>query len=378
MQKKIFILTGEPSGDKLAAKAISKLKQINNNIEYLSVGGVHLKSNGIDSIFKLEEITYLGFTRVILNLFKIKKKINHTVEKILEFKPDILFSVDSPDFTLRVAKMVKKRNSDIKTIHYVAPQVWLWRKGRVKKLKNFIDHLLLLFDFEKKYFDKENINSTFVGHPLLDNQIKNKVDLGYLTNKNKKIISIFPGSRLSEINTLMPILLKFIALNQTKDNDFLYVFHATQEFKDLVNQFLSESALKNCEIASDENIKKNILFNSSFAIAKSGTVSLEICHAGVQSIIIYKMNFLNFFIIKMLIKVHYANIFNIISNSEIIPELLQSRCNPKTIYEFVDSYIKDPQLGEIQILKCNKILDKMKIDMSSTEKVANILNKSLN
>ena len=259
MQKKIFVLTGEPSGDKLAAKAISKLKQINNNIEYLSVGGIHLKSNGIDSIFKLEEITYLGFTRVILNLFKIKRKINYTVEKILEFNPDILFSVDSPDFTLRVAKIVKKRNSNIKTIHYVAPQVWLWREGRVKKIKNFIDHILLLFNFEKKYFDKENINSTFVGHPLLDNKIKNKVDLSYLTDKNKKIISIFPGSRLSEINTLMPILVKFIILAQSKYKDFLYVFHATQEFKDLVNRFLSESSLKNCEITSDENIKKKYI-----------------------------------------------------------------------------------------------------------------------
>ena len=110
MQKKIFVLTGEPSGDKLAAKAVLKLKQINNNIEYLSVGGTYLKSKGVNSIFKLEEITYLGFTRVILNLFKIKRKINYTVEKILEFNPDILFSVDSPDFTLRVAKIVKKRN----------------------------------------------------------------------------------------------------------------------------------------------------------------------------------------------------------------------------------------------------------------------------
>jgi len=99
---------------------------------------------------------------------------------------------------LRVAKIVKKRNSNIKTIHYVAPQVWLWREGRVKKIKNFIDHVLLLFNFEKKYFDKVNINSSFVGHPLLDNEIKNKVDLSHLTYKNKKIISIFPGSRLSE------------------------------------------------------------------------------------------------------------------------------------------------------------------------------------
>ena len=123
MSKKIFIVTGEPSGDRLASKVISKLKKNNNNIEFLSVGGTHLKSIGVNSIFDLKEITYLGFTRVILNIFKIKRKINQTVDKILEFNPDILFSVDSPDFTLRVAKLVKKKNSNIKTIHYVAPQV---------------------------------------------------------------------------------------------------------------------------------------------------------------------------------------------------------------------------------------------------------------
>jgi len=378
MRNKIFVLTGEPSGDKLAAKAVSKLKQTNDNIEYQSVGGTHLKSIGIDSIFKLEEITYLGFTKVIINLFQIKKKINYTAQKILEFNPDILFSVDSPDFTLRVVKLVKKRNPNIKTIHYVAPQVWLWRENRVKKIKNFIDHILLLFNFEKKYFEKENIISTFVGHPLLDKEPKNKVDLSYLINNDKKIISIFPGSRSSEINTLMPILVKFIRLAQSKNNDFLYVFHATQDFKDLVSQFLRDSNLKNCEIASDENIKENILSKSIFAIAKSGTISLEICNADVPSIIIYKMNFLNFFIIKLLIKVRYANIFNIISNSEVIPELLQSRCNPKTIYEVVDSFIKNPELRKKQILNCRKIVDEMKMDTSSSEKVANILKKNLN
>tara|TARA_B100001105_G_scaffold208985_1_gene173343 strand:- start:213 stop:1103 length:891 start_codon:yes stop_codon:yes gene_type:complete len=296
----------------------------------------------------------------------------------LEFNPDILFSVDSPDFTLRVAKLVKKKNANIKNIHYVAPQVWLWRESRVKKIKNFVDHILLLFKFEKKYFDRENIKSTFVGHPLLDVNTKNKVDLGYLLEKNKKIISIFPGSRLSEINTLMPILIKFINLSQSKHNNFLFVFHVTQEFKNLVNKFLLASGLKNYEITSDDNIKKNILSESFFAIAKSGTISIEICNAGIPSIIIYKMNFINFFIVKLLIKVRYANIFNIISNSEIIPELLQSKCNPKTIYDVLDSYMKNPELCKTQIFNCSKILDEMKIDTSSTEKIADILNNNLN
>jgi len=173
--KKIFVLTGEPSGDKLASTVISKLKQNNSDIEYSCVGGVHLNSLGVKSIYDLKEITYIGFTSVLLNLFKIKKKINETVDKIIEFKPDVLFSVDSPDFTLRVAEKVKKINPNIKTVHYVAPQVWVWREGRVKKFKKFLDHILLLFNFEKKYFDKENINNTLSDIHCLKKPIKQKL-----------------------------------------------------------------------------------------------------------------------------------------------------------------------------------------------------------
>ena len=143
MSRKIFILTGESSGDKLAAKVVFKLKSSNPEIDYLSVGGEHLESLGIKTIYNLSEVTYLGFTKVLLNIFKIRRKINETVDKIIEFNPDILFSVDSPDFTLRVAKKVKKIRPNIKTIHFVAPQIWVWRKNRIKKLKLFLDHILL-------------------------------------------------------------------------------------------------------------------------------------------------------------------------------------------------------------------------------------------
>ena len=131
--KKIFILTGEPSGDKLASKVIKELNKDNSEIEYLSVGGENLKALGIKTIYDLKDITYIGFTSVIKNIFKINRKINDTVKAIKDFKPDILFSVDSPDFTLRVAERLKKQEPKIKTIHYVAPQVWVWREGRVKK-----------------------------------------------------------------------------------------------------------------------------------------------------------------------------------------------------------------------------------------------------
>ena len=333
--KKIFILTGEPSGDKLASKVISKVQKNNPNIQYACVGGTHLNSLGIKSIFNLKEITYIGFTSVLLNIFKIKNKINKTVEEIVRFSPDILFSVDSPDFTLRVAEKVKKLNNDIKTIHYVAPQVWVWREGRVKKFKKFLDHILLLFDFEKKYFDKENIPNTFVGHPLLEEESKNKIDLTNIISNDKKIISLFSGSRSSEVNLLLPILIDFINMMNKKFNNFTFIFHTTEDNKNLISEKIHNINLKNVEVISEENIKKQILNKSIFAVSKSGTVSLEICNARVPSIIIYKMNFLNFLIVKMLVKIKFANIINIINNKEIIPELIQKECNAKEIYDSV-------------------------------------------
>jgi lipid-A-disaccharide synthase len=375
--KKIFILTGEPSGDKLASKVISKLQKNNPNIEYSCVGGTHLNSLGIKSIYDLKEITYIGFTSVLLNIFKIKNKINKTVEEIIKFNPDILFSVDSPDFTLRVAEKVKTINPNIKTIHYVAPQVWVWRKGRVKKFKKFLDHVLLLFDFEKKYFDKENIPNTFVGHPLLEHEIKNKVDLSNIISDDKKIISLFCGSRYSEVNLLLPILIDFINLMNTKFDNLTFVFHATNENKNLISKKINNVNLKNIEVISDENIKKQILNKSTFAVSKSGTVSLEICNAKVPSIIIYKMNFLNFLIVKLLVKIKFANIINIINNREIIPELIQKECNAKEIYNSVVYFLKNPELMEKQINECEETLTKIKSKTSSSDEASSVLTNFL-
>ena len=373
--KKIFILTGEPSGDKLASKVIGNLMKANPNIEYLSVGGENLKKLGIETIFDLKEITYLGFTRVFLNMFKINKRINETVNEIIKFNPDILLTVDSPDFTLRVSEKVKKKSKKIKTIHYVAPQVWVWRKGRVKKIKKFIDYMLLLFRFEKPYFEKEKINCEFVGHPLLEEQNLAKIDINQIISKNKALISIFAGSRISEINMLMPILIDFIKLMNAKYNDFTYIFHSTNENFSLVKSHTSKSEIKNYEIISDEKIKSHILRKSIFAVSKSGTVSLEICNAKIPSIIIYKMNFINFLIIKMLVTTKFANIINIAAKKEIIPELIQDKCNPKNIYNTVNEFLNNPVKIKNQILEIDNILSSFKTEKPSAELASTFINK---
>ena len=375
--KKIFILTGEASGDKLASEVIRELKKDYPEIEYLSVGGENLKTLGIKSIYDLKEVTYIGFTNVIRNIFKINKKINETVKAIKDFEPDILFTVDSPDFTLRVAERFKKINSKVKTIHYVAPQVWVWREGRVKKIKKFIDHILLLFNFEKPFFDKESMSNEFVGHPLLNESSETKIDINQIFEKNKALISVFPGSRISEIKILMPILLDFIKLMNKDYQDFIYIFHSTKQQYDLIQSYIKSQDINNCEIISDDKIKSHTLKKSVFAVAKSGTVSLEICKSKVPSVIIYKMNFLNYIIVRSLVKVKFANIINIAAGKEVIPELLQTKCNPENLLKIVSSFLNDPNKIKNQIEETQSIINVLKTDISPSKLASKALAKFL-
>jgi lipid-A-disaccharide synthase len=255
--------------------------------------------------------------------------------------------------------------------------VWVWREGRVKKMKNFIDHVLLLFSFEKPYFDKEKMSCEFVGHPLLEYKNDDKIDINQFVGKNKALISIFPGSRISEINVLMPILLSFIKLMSGKYEDITFIFHSTIEQSKLIYSYIKNSGLTQCEVISDEKIKKHLLKKSIFAVAKSGTVSLEICNVKIPSIILYKINFINFLIIKMLVRIKYANIINITANEEIIPELLQSNCNPEKIYKVVSEFLEDPTKAQEQVKRTQAVLNKLKTDASPSELACKALNSQL-
>ncbi len=370
--KKIFILTGEPSGDKLASEVISQIKIKRDDLEFISVGGANLEKLGIKSIYDQKEITFIAFTDILFNFFKIKRKIKDTVNEVLKFNPDILFSVDSPDFTLRVAKLVKEKNPKIKIIHFIAPKVWAWREGRVKKMKQFLDHILLLFKFEKEYFDKEKLTSTFVGHPLLDKKNNENIQIGQFLDK-RNIISIFPGSRDSEINHHMPILINFIKKMNIKDSNYNFIFHATDKNKELISSYVVNESIQNLEIINDDKIKTAVLKKSIFAVVKSGTVSLEVCKMNIPSIIIYKMNFINFYLAKFLLNIKFVNMINIINNREIIPELIQSECNPDEIFKSVYYFLKKPDLISKQKKEIQKTLESLTSPTSSSEEASNII-----
>ena len=237
--------------------------------------------------------------------------------------------------------------------------------------------MLLLFDFEKKYFDEENIKNTFVGHPLIENNQNNKTLIENILPKDKKIISLFPGSRKSETNVLLPILIDFIKLMNKKHDGYFFYFHATEENKNLIIENIKNSNIENLDVASEENIKSKILSNSVFAVSKSGTVSLQICNSNIPSIIIYKLSFINFMIFKMLVNVKFANIINIINNKEVIPELLQKECNAEEIYKSVIYFLKNPELIQKQLTDCSKTLDGIRSKTSSAGEASSILLKYL-
>jgi lipid-A-disaccharide synthase len=363
--KKIFIITGESSGDKIGSLIIKKLKEKNLDIQFLAIGGENIKSEKIDCIFDINDISYMGFIDVLKNIFSIKAKINLTVKKILEFNPDIVFSIDSPDFSFRILNKVKNINNKIKTIHLVAPQVWAWRENRKKILYKFIDHLLLLFPFEKKYFEGF-IRNSFVGHPFFDFSVFkiNKVD-----NKSKKYFTFCPGSRNSELKMFMPIFIEVIKKINLNSN-FIFHIPTSENNKHLINDYLQKSKIDNFIITTNEKEKNFYIRDSILTISKSGTITLDICKNQCPLIVVYKTSWLNYLLIKPFINTKFGNILNIIAQKEVIPELIQGKCNPDEIYKKAKEFIDNDLLGKALVDEYSKILQTI-IVPDSLDKISN-------
>jgi lipid-A-disaccharide synthase len=365
--KKIFIITGESSGDKIGSLVIKKLKEKKLDIQFLAIGGENIKSEKIDCIFDFKDIAYMGFIDVLKNIFSIKAKIDLTVKKIIEFNPDVIFSIDSPDFSFRILNKVKNINNKIKKIHLVAPQVWAWRENRKKKLYKFIDHLLLLFPFEKKYFEGF-VRNSFVGHPFFDFSVFkiNKSD-----NKDKKYFTLCPGSRNSELKTFMPIfveVIKKINLN----NNFIFHIPTSENNKNLINDYLQKSKIDNFIITTNEKEKNFYIKDSILTISKSGTITLDICKNQCPLIVVYKTSWLNYLLIKPFVKTKYGNILNIIAQKEIIPELIQDKCNADQIYKLAKEFIENDLLRKNLVNNYTKILETI-IVPDSLEKISNYI-----
>ena len=252
-------------------------------------------------------------------------------------------------------------------MHLVAPQVWAWRENRKKIINKFLDHLLLLFPFETKYF-YGFVKNTFVGHPFFDSSL---FDINKLVDNSKKYLTLCPGSRDSEIKIFMPIFLEVIKKIKINHN-FIFHIPTIENKKNIINDILLRAGINNYLITTNEIDKDFYIKNSILSISKSGTITLDICKNKCPLIVIYKTSLINYLLIKPFIKTKFGNILNIIANREIIPELIQYNCNADNIYNIAQKFIKDETLGINQVIDYTKTL-KTIIVKDSLDKISNCI-----
>ena len=366
MIKKIFIVTGESSGDLLGSKLMRELKNSNLPIEFCGVGGHQMKDCGFESIFPIEDLSVMGFLEVVPHIPKLLKRINQVVEKIQEFQPDILITIDAPDFCFRVLKKLKKtpQFTKIKKVHLIAPSVWAYREGRAQKIAKLYDLLLAILPFEPPYFEKYGLKSVFIGHPLIDDapDFSKKSEINFEFRKfykiadDDKLILVTPGSRVGEVKRIFPEFIEGVNLLKNKFPNIKIVIPIVKKTKNIVEELAKKIGVEYFLI-EQQNYKKMALYSCDFALAKSGTNAIEISLHKIPLIIAYKINFLTHFIAKRMIKIKYANLLNLIVNREIIPELLQEKCNANLIFEKIFELIQNKDCAQKQIDEANNSLE---------------------
>ena len=368
-KKRLYIIVGEESGENIA---FSILKSLNNycDLKLFGIGGERLKSLGLESLFPFSELSIMGIVEVLPKIPKILSLINKTAKNIQQINPDLIITVDSPDFSLRVIKKIKKINPNFKTLHIVAPSVWAWKSGRAKKMSSYVDNLFVLFPFEKKYFQPHGIKTTFIGHPLLEGIKLNINNKSYKTSNKKKIISIFPGSRKAEINRHLKLILLFLSKNNYANNYQILIVAVDRYFK-LVTAYKSEFPdLIDISILKASKYKNYALKNSYCAIAVSGTISLELAISKVPLIVVYRLSPFTFFLLKKVVKQRFISLANIVLNKKVIPELIQNNLTLENLQIELSALINNCEKRDKQIKMFEKLRAKLQKNLLDSKTIA--------
>lgn len=371
MLKKLCIIAGEPSGDLYASEVIKFIKKEKPDIDIFGIGGDKMIANNFKAIYHIKQLSFMGFVEVAKNIFAINKIMNSVIQEIQIQKPDVLLLVDFPGFNLRLVKKVKKYCSRV--IYYITPQLWAWGKKRIKILKNYVNELLVIFPFEKEFYEKENIKVTFVGHPLVEilkneNYLEKKEFFQkYNFDSNKKVIAIFPGSRLQEIQKHKHLIIDVI--KQLNDHFNVNIGIAVSPYikSEFFNSFLKYDSVK-----LFEKDRHNLLKNSDFAIVKSGTSTIETALFNVPMVIFYKTSWINYFIGKFFVKIDSFGMVNILAKKKVVPELLQNKANTSEILKWCKIFINDTNL----VLNIKNELQNIKDELDGfgvAEKVSKII-----
>lgn len=329
MSKHIYIIAGEASGDFLGAQLMAAIQNQEPDTMFSGIGGERMETHGLKSLFAMDELSLMGIVEILPNLKKLIGRINQTTHDIIKEKPDIVLTIDAPDFCFRVHKKLRKAlgKDAPQLVHYVAPTVWAWRPKRAKKLSKFLDALVCLFHFEPPYFTKEGLKAIAVGHPMMESGIR---DAKPLMENDVSRLGLFFGSRRGEVARLSPILIE-AAQEIAKAKPNIEIIVPTLPYlKVELEQRLKDLPVKT-HIFTDKENKWSVFKSCDAAIAVSGTVGLELSAANVPHLIAYNMNKLTAIIARFIIKTRFAHLANIILDKEVVPEFIQRECKPKAI-----------------------------------------------
>jgi len=357
IQKKIFICATEQSGDNLGVNIIKELKKIKSKILFDGIGGSKMKPLLRNQLYSIKEFKSIGIFEVLISLLKYIKMINNISNHIIKLNYDLIITVDSPDFNYPLTKKLRKKNFKGKIIQIVAPSVWAWRSYRAKNFAKVFDEIYTLFPFENKYFEKHNLKSTYIGHPIFDIKKTSK------KLKHKKIIAFLPGSRNGEINSLFYYFqLAYLCLIQKK-NDYTIFIPTLPHLEKIIKYKTRDWKIKTI-ISTDINKIENYFSKTKVALVCSGTATLEIAKRNIPQLILYKLNIFTEIILMIFIKIKFANIINILENKMIIPELLNSKLNKKVFIKQFNRLIIDKKSNNSQINNINKTLKKLSLKKS--------------
>ncbi|MDP8261454.1 MAG: lipid-A-disaccharide synthase [Candidatus Kappaea frigidicola] len=353
MAKKLFFIAGESSGDLHGAHLIDSLLSLDATIETYGIGGSQMKKAGAEIFEDLTNVAVIGFAEVIKNLKFFKTTFNLALHKIDQIKPDAVILIDYPGFNLKIAAEIKKKN--IPVIYYISPQVWAWGKKRIELIKKVVDVIIVFFKFEQILYEKNNMNVVFHGHPLIDivksSDYKESILQNHNIDKSKKIISLLPGSRINEVKRMLPVMLGSVSMIHNKDKNTQFLIIKSANIDNQIYEKIMD--IKNLPVRLIESDSYDLLSISDFAIVCSGTATLETAILQIPMLVIYKIGFLSWILIKNLIKIPNVSLVNIVAGKKIVPEFLQYEIRGKKIAEHVLNVLNDKN-------KINKIKSDLK------------------
>lgn len=371
---KYYIIAGEASGDLHGANLIKELKRVDQKAEFRGWGGDLMQQQGAELVKHYRDHAFMGFIPVIVNLRTIKRNFTYCENDIKTFQPDVVILIDYSGFNLRIAKFAK--NAGFKVFYYVAPQLWAWRKGRVFKVKKYVDRLFSILPFEKDFYRKYDYSVDFVGHPLLDALEQRKHSMKSLEEfkkqnhlSQKPIIAVLPGSRKQEIKTMLPLMLDVVKYYP----DYQFVIAGAPSF----NAAYYKNILGNNRVPVVFEQTYELLQYAVAALVTSGTATLETALFHTPQVVCYKGGFLTYHIVKHMVDIQFISIVNLIMNEQVVKELIQYDLNEQNIKSELERLLYDTEY-KAQMKKNYQLLKNKLGGIGASKRTAELMFAVLN